>query len=78
MRMTLHGLRPRSFCHDRFIGALAVGTCAIGKGRRRDMDETGKIAAILAADIVEYNCQTGTDEGGTLPRLRALRAKRSQ
>ncbi len=52
--------------------------CGIGKSRRRNMNETGKIAASLAADIVGYSRLTGTDEDRTLARLRALRAKRSQ
>ncbi len=35
--------------------------------------ETRKLAAILVADIVGYSRLTGTDEEGTLARLRALR-----
>ena len=47
---------------------------AIEKGQRSDMNETRKIAAILAADIVGYSRLTGTDEDRTLARLRALRS----
>jgi adenylate cyclase len=34
-----------------------------------------KLAAILAADVVGYSRLTGTDEEGTMRRLRALRAE---
>ncbi|HLX97192.1 MAG TPA: adenylate/guanylate cyclase domain-containing protein, partial [Roseiarcus sp.] len=37
------------------------------------MAETRKIAAILVADVVGYSRLAGTDEEGTLTRLRALR-----
>src|ERR1700722_16552289 len=37
------------------------------------MDETRKIAAILAADVVGFSRMTSVDEDGTLARLRALR-----
>src|ERR1700678_3935989 len=37
------------------------------------MAETRKIAAILAADVVGFSRMAGTDEDGTLARLRALR-----
>jgi adenylate cyclase len=37
------------------------------------MDETRKIAAILAADVVGFSRMTGADEDRTLARLRALR-----
>jgi adenylate cyclase len=37
------------------------------------MNETRKIAAILAADIVGFSRLAGADEDGTLARLRALR-----
>lgn len=38
------------------------------------MNETRKIAAILAADVVGYSQLTGADEDRTLARLRALRS----
>jgi len=38
------------------------------------MEETRKIAAILAADVVGYSRLTGADEDRTLARLRALRS----
>jgi adenylate cyclase len=39
------------------------------------MDETRKIAAILAADVVGFSRLAGIDEEGTLARLRALRSE---
>ena len=36
------------------------------------MAETRKLAAILAADVVGFSRLTGTDEEGTLARLRTL------
>jgi adenylate cyclase len=38
------------------------------------MEETRKIAAILAADVVGYSRLAGADEDRTLARLRALRS----
>ena len=38
------------------------------------MAETRKLAAILAADVVEYSRLAGADEDRILPRLRALRS----
>jgi adenylate cyclase len=38
------------------------------------MAETRKIAAILVADVVGYSRLAGSDEEGTLARLRALRS----
>jgi adenylate cyclase len=38
------------------------------------MAETRKLAAILAADVVEYGRLAGSDEERTLARLRALRS----
>ena len=38
------------------------------------MAETRKLAAILAADVVGYSRLTGSDEEGTLARLRTLRS----
>ena len=38
------------------------------------MNESRKIAAILAADIVGFSRLAGADEDGTLARLRALRS----
>jgi adenylate cyclase len=38
------------------------------------MTETRKLAAILVADVVGYSRLAGTDEEGTLSRLRALRS----
>jgi adenylate cyclase len=38
------------------------------------MTETRKLAAILSADVVGYSRLAGTDEEGTLARLRALRS----
>ena len=37
------------------------------------MTATRRLAAILAADVVGYSRLIGTDESGTLERLRALR-----
>lgn len=40
------------------------------------MDEPGgerRLAAILAADVVDYSRHVGADEAGTLERLRTLR-----
>jgi adenylate cyclase len=37
------------------------------------MAETGKIAAILAADVVGFSRMASADEDGTLARLRAFR-----
>src|SRR5437868_6867882 len=39
-----------------------------------DMVETRKIVAILVADVVGYSRLVGTDEDGTLSRLRGLRS----
>jgi adenylate cyclase len=39
------------------------------------MEETRKIAAILAGDVVGFSRLTGADEEGTLARLRALRVE---
>ena len=33
-----------------------------------------KLAAILVSDVVGYSRLAGTDEGGALPQLRALRS----
>src|SRR5438876_10469491 len=38
------------------------------------MNESRKLAAILAADVVGYSRLTGADEDRTLARLRALRS----
>jgi adenylate cyclase len=38
------------------------------------MAETGKLAAILAADVVGYSRLAGSDEDRTLARLRGLRS----
>src|SRR6266851_1237816 len=38
------------------------------------MNESRKLAAILAADVVEFSRLTGADEDRTLARLRALRS----
>jgi len=38
------------------------------------MSETRKLAAILAADVVDYSRLAGTDGDRTLARLRALRS----
>src|SRR5678809_675526 len=38
------------------------------------MNETRKLVAILAADVVGYSRLTGADEDRTLARLRALRS----
>jgi len=45
----------------------------VGFAGARVVKETRKLAAILVADIVGYSRLTGTDEEGTLARLRALR-----
>ena len=37
------------------------------------MSRTRRLAAILAADVAGYSRLIGTDEGGTLEHLRALR-----
>jgi class 3 adenylate cyclase len=38
------------------------------------MTETRRLAAILAADVAGYSRLMGTDEEGTLNRLRSIRA----
>ena len=42
-------------------------------GRRGDMSQTRRLAAILAADVAGYSRLMGADEEGTLERLKALR-----
>src|SRR5205807_8491859 len=42
-------------------------------GRRDDMSQTRRLAAILAADVAGYSWLMGADEEGTLERLKALR-----
>jgi len=37
------------------------------------MTQTRRLAAILAADVAGYSRLIGTDEGGTLKRLKAVR-----
>ena len=37
------------------------------------MSQTRRLAAIVAADVAGYSRLIGTDEGGTLERLKALR-----
>jgi TolB-like protein/class 3 adenylate cyclase len=44
------------------------------EGRRWEMAESRKLAAILAADVVGFSRLTGADEERTLARLRALRS----
>ena len=39
------------------------------------MTATRRLAAILAADVAGYSRLIGSDEGGTLARLRAIRAE---
>jgi adenylate cyclase len=39
------------------------------------MTETRRLAAILAADVAGYSRLIGTDEGGTLQALKAIRAE---
>ena len=39
------------------------------------MTATRRLAAILAADVVGYSRLIGTDEEGTLNRLKAIRAE---
>jgi adenylate cyclase len=41
-------------------------------GWRRDMSQTRRLAAILAADVAGYSRLMGVDEEGTLERLKAL------
>jgi hypothetical protein len=41
------------------------------------MSQTRRLAAILAADVAGYSRLIGADEGGTLERLKALRASSS-
>ena len=40
------------------------------------MNQTRRLAAILAADVVGYSRLMGVDEEGTLERLKALRRER--
>src|SRR6266478_5734683 len=42
-------------------------------GRRGEMSQTRRLAAILAADVAGYSRLMGADEEGTLERLKALR-----
>jgi len=37
------------------------------------MNQTRRLAAILAADVAGYSRRIGADEGGTLQRLKAIR-----
>src|SRR4029077_18601929 len=39
------------------------------------MTQTRRLAAILAADVAGYSRLIGADEGGTLDRLRSIRAE---
>ena len=39
------------------------------------MSQTRRLAAILAADVAGYSRLIGADEGGTLRRLKAIRAE---
>ena len=39
------------------------------------MTQTRRLAAILAADVAGYSRLIGTDEGGTLQALKAIRAE---
>ena len=41
--------------------------------KRRNMSQTRRLAAILAADVAGYSRLMGADEEGTLERLKALR-----
>ena len=43
------------------------------RGRRGDVSQTRRLAAILAADVAGYSRLMGADEEGTLERLKALR-----
>ena len=53
----------------------AAGSFIIASPIPRDvMAETGKIAAILAADVVGFSVSPAADEDRTLARLRALRS----
>jgi len=61
-RLPAEPRRPRAF---------AVGP-AHGD-RERDMSQTRRLAAILAADVAGYSRLMGADEEGTLERLKALR-----
>src|SRR6266404_8251719 len=47
---------------------MRLGSTALATGRVER-----KLAAILAADVAGYSRLMGTDEEGTLPRLKALR-----
>jgi adenylate cyclase len=39
------------------------------------MTQTGRLAAIVAADVAGYSRLIGADEGGTLQTLKAIRAE---
>jgi hypothetical protein len=41
----------------------------------RDMTQTRRLAAIIAADVAGYSRLIGADEEGTLNRLRSIRAE---
>src|ERR1700730_2404984 len=43
-------------------------------GRRDDMSQTRRLAAILAADVVGYARLIGADEGGTLQAFKTIKA----
>ena len=57
-------------------GPLAALTVSFRQSRRAEghpsMTEKRKLAAILAADVVGFSRLTGSDEEGTLARLRTL------
>src|SRR5713101_1168549 len=59
------------FAQPRAPRALPVGPAS--GGRRGDVRQTRRLAAILAADVAGYSRLMGVDEEGTLERLKALR-----
>src|SRR6516165_9276579 len=52
--------------------STASSCCRVCAGRR-DMTQTRRLAAILAADVAGYSRLMGADEEGTLERFKSLR-----
>src|ERR1700742_1122124 len=57
------------FAEPRAPRAVSVGSAS--GGRRSDMSQTRRLAAIFAADVAGYSRLMGADEEGTPARLKA-------
>src|ERR1700730_9870066 len=67
------GLSESEGQEDQVGGGFAIGPLA--SDQQREMRETRRLAAILAADVVGYSRLIGADERGTLQALKAIRAE---